>query len=92
MVKKLNYFTIDTGSQDGHLEFSSGDLIVLDKNSNGETIEVTGSGYGSCQRTGHTGKVSGALFYIIPIIETPGDSLLVSTVGTSGKCIQTSSL
>ena len=61
----------------GQLEFSAGDLIVLDKNSSGETLEVTGGGHGTCQRTGLSGDVSGGLFYIIPIIDAPSESLLV---------------
>ena len=63
--------------QKRRLEFSAGDLIVLDKNSNGETIEETGGGYGTCQRTGLSGKVFGAVFYIIPTTEAPDESLLV---------------
>ena len=59
------------------LHFSAGDLIVLDKSSNGETIEETGGGHGTCQRTGLSGKVFGAVFYIIPTIEAPDESLLV---------------
>lgn len=66
-----------SAGQRRRLEFSAGDLIVLDKNSNGETIEGTGGGHGTCQRTGLSGKVFGAVFYIIPTIEAPDESLLV---------------
>lgn len=59
------------------MEFSAGDLIVLDKNCNGETIEETGGGHGKCQRTGLSGNVFGAVFYIIPTIEAPDEALLV---------------
>lgn len=67
-----------TGINSGRLEISSGDLIVLDKNGNGETIEVTGRGHGTCQRTGLSGDVSGGVYYIIPVIEAPSESLLAA--------------
>ena len=68
----------ETGVKGGQLEFSAGDLIVLDKNSSGETLEVTGRGHGKCERTGLSGDVSGGLFYIIPIIESPSEPLLAA--------------
>ncbi|XP_028402029.1 myosin-VIIa-like [Dendronephthya gigantea] len=65
-----------SGTKRGGLKFYSGDLIVLDKTCNGETLEATGEGYGTCQRTGLSGDVSGGIFYIIPVIEPPNDELL----------------
>ena len=69
------FLCLDT--KNAGLEFYAGDLIVLDKTCNGETLETTGRGHGTCQRTGLRGDVSGGIFYIIPIIEPPHDSFLV---------------
>ena len=90
VCSSINVNTISAGKGSGDLEFYAGDLIVLDKKDNGETLEVTSRGRGTCQRSGLTGDISGGVFYIIPTIEAPNESLLVSLImmKTSANILQ----
>ena len=74
-----SFITISFFSGEGSsfLNFSRGDLILLDEEATGETVLNSGWCSGVSERTGEKGDFPAEAVYVLPSLNKPPDDILV---------------
>ena len=70
-----NYYILGEGSS--FLDFSRGDLILLDEENTGETVLNSGWCAGTNERTEERGDFPAEAVYVLPCLNKPPDDILV---------------
>jgi hypothetical protein len=70
-------FSLFTGEGSSFLNFSRGDLILLDEEATGETVLNSGWCSGVSERTGEKGDFPAESVYVLPSLNKPPDDILV---------------
>lgn len=82
-LKKRSKFVIalqdykPTNDGSSFLNFTKGDLVVLEDDSTGETVLNSGWCIGTCERTGEKGDFPSEMVYVLPSLTKPPNDILV---------------
>ena len=68
-----------SGEGSSFLDFSRGDLILLDEENTGETVLNSGWCAGTNERTEERGDFPAEAVYVLPCLNKPPDDILVRT-------------
>ena len=69
-----------TGESTSFLSFSKGDLILLEEDSTGESVQSSGWCVGRAERTSERGDFPAEMVYVLPAVTKPPQDILVSTI------------
>lgn len=70
----------DIGEGSSFLDFSRGDLILLDEENTGETVLNSGWCAGTNERTEERGDFPAEAVYVLPCLNKPPDDILVRII------------
>ena len=76
LTEKFNF----SGEGSSFLDFSRGDLILLDEENTGETVLNSGWCAGTNERTEERGDFPAEAVYVLPCLNKPPDDILVRKI------------